>query len=253
MFFKKKNFIVLAVAAIFLSLSLAPLQAEEAKTEYIFDAMDVGVSGSLDYYSRYVWRGFTMDKDPIIQPGLSLSSKGLTLSVWSSFDTDNKDGLSSDEIDYTIDYTKEMGDVSLSVGNTYYSFPEAGTYSKELYVGVGFGTLPFSPTVTYFLDYGDEDTGGGDGYYVSLGLSSSVSVADMSIDTGLAIGYNNKLFIAGSGYDVLATVGLPIPLKEGLTLTPVVSYAAPFGDLKDEADGNQEEITFGGVSLAYEF
>ncbi|MFH1995242.1 MAG: hypothetical protein ABIJ24_06075, partial [Nitrospinota bacterium] len=253
---RDEPFIILAIAAICLSLSFSPLQAEEDTKSYLFDTLDVGVSGSLDYYSRYVWRGFTLDKDAVMQPGLSFSSKGFTLALWSSFDTDNKDSLSSDEIDVTIDYTKEMGDISLSVGNTYYSFPEAGTYSKEYYVGLGFSALPLSPSLTFYGDYGDESTGGGDGYYVSLGLSNSTAIGDtygITLETGLTVGYNSELFILGEGYDLLASLGFNIPLKEKLSIAPVISYAAPFGDLEDEADGNQEEITFGGVSLAYEF
>jgi hypothetical protein len=63
------------------------------------------VSGDYSFYSKYVWRGFVLDEDPVLQPGIYLSYKGLNLGLWSSMDMSNAEGAQSDEIDYSVDYT----------------------------------------------------------------------------------------------------------------------------------------------------
>ena len=74
-FIKTLNFNILLIFLFCLSL-----HSEEA----IADALSeygIGISGSLDFYSQYVWRGFLLDSDPVIQPGIGISFAGLTLSL----------------------------------------------------------------------------------------------------------------------------------------------------------------------------
>jgi len=221
----------------------------------VLSKLHIEASGTFDFYNRYVWRGFVLDMDPVIQPGFSLSTKGFTFSFWSSWDADNNGSANSDEIDYVFDYTKEFENFSVSVGHTYYDFPGTNGYSREFYLGVG---LPIflSPTLTTYFDYGDEDNGGGDGQYVILDLSHSITLFDepeVTLDVGTSIGYNNELFINGQGGNFLVSAGLAVPLTENLSMSPNINYSVPFGDLKDGADGNQDDRFYGGVNLAYSF
>jgi len=242
-----KNFFlgVVVVSMIFLSSSVF---AKGLLSDNGFSA-----SGSLGVYSKYVWRGFKLDGDPVIQPGFDISGYGVTLSMWSSFDADNKDELNSDELDYIIDYTKDFEKFSLSVGNTFYTFPESDLRSEEFYIGASFSTL-LSPSLTIYYDYGDEADGGADGYYIVLSGSHSFVLAnDITFDLGGSVGYNSELFIAGEGEDVLLSAGFTIPLTENLTFSPMIAYSMPFGDLENEADGNQDKEFYGGFSLGYSF
>jgi hypothetical protein len=257
---RKMSRLIFAITAglIFLSMSAS------VRAEGLLDKLDikVDISGSIDYYSTYVWRGFTLDTDPVIQPGVNISALGFTYSFWSSWDANANDELTSDEIDHVFDYTKEINDlVSISLGHTYYDFPAAETYSREFYAGFSLsripGTdIPIETSLTYAHDYGDESNGGGDGDYVSLDFAYSHTLIEdigMTADFGLHYGYNNELFIAGQGSDLALSFGFTIPLNDNVSLSPVVVYAAPFGDLKKSSDGGQSDRVYGGISLAWAF
>ena len=246
-----KKVLVLAVGLLVFGLSGTVFGSEG-----VLDKLDVEVSGTVDFYSQYIWRGFALDTDPVIQPGFSLSKYGFTLSWWGSFDVDNNDSLNSDESDVIIDYTKEFDNFSLSLGHTYYDFPGTGSYSREFYAGFALPDFFLSPSLTYYHDYGDEDNGGGDGDYLVLDVSKSFTVVDdpeITLDLGAHLAYNNELFIAGEGGDCLFSAGLTIPLKENLTFSPSINYSVPFGDLEDTNDGNQKERFYAGFSLGYAF
>lgn len=240
----------------FMFLLSAIVLADNTTEEGILPKVDVETSGTFDVYSKYIWRGFALDTDPILQPGLNFSGYGLTLSYWSSWDFDNNDSLDGDEIDYVVDYTKEFKDISLSVGHTYYEFPGTDTFSKEFYVGAGFNNMPLSPALTYYYDYGDESQGGADGQYLTLtGTCSMDLLKDLGVTLDLSgkVAYNKELFIIGEGGDALMSAALGIPLYKDLTLAPSVNYAVPFGDLDESSDGNQKDRLYYGFSLAYTF
>ncbi len=216
---------------------------------------NIEATATIDVYNKYMWRGFTLDTDPVIQPGFNLSGYGITVSFWGSYDASQDDAAGSDEQDFTIDYTCEFEYASISAGHTYYAFPSADTYSKEWYIG---GSLPviLSPSVTYYKDYGKEAQGGGDGTYLNLAISHSITAfeePEITLDLGASVGFNDKLFIAGKGGDITLTAGLTIPLTKSLTISPVVGYVSPFGDLKDVNDGNQKKRTYGGFSIGCSF
>jgi hypothetical protein len=254
-----KRFIVgvLAVMAIF-------MYTTGANAEGLLDKLDIDldISGNVDYYSNYIWRGFTLDKDPVVQPGINISALGFTYSFWSSWDASGNDENTSDEIDYVFDYTKEINELlSASVGHTYYDFPASQLYSREFYVGFALsripGTdIPIETSLTYAHDYGDEDNGGGDGDYISLDFAYSHTLLKdigMTADFGIHWGYNNELFIAGNGSDLGLSFGFTVPLNDNISISPTVNYVVPFGDLDDSDDGAQSDRVYGGISLAWAF
>ena len=243
--------LVLIIGLVFSTNAIA-----ENSDEGLLPRLDLEASGSFDVYSQYIWRGFALDTDPVLQPGFNISGHGLAFSFWSSWDFDNNDSLDGDEIDYVLDYTYEFDNFSVSAGHTYYEFPGTDTFSREFYGSIGLSTIPLSPAFTFYYDYGDEDQGGGDGQYLTLEVSHSFALKEdsgISLDLSGRIGYNNELFIAGEGGDVLLSAGLTIPLAESLSISPSANYSIPYGDLKDEDDGNQDEEFYGGFSLAYSF
>ena len=243
--------LLIAAALVFTTSAFA-----ETVDEGLLPRLDIEASGSLDVYSQYIWRGFALDTDPVLQPGFSLSGHGITFSFWSSWDFDNNDSLDGDEVDYVLDYTYELEDFSVSLGHTYYEFPGTDTFSREFYGGIALANMPLSPAFTFYYDYGDEGQGGGDGQYITLEVSHSFPLEDalgISLDLSGRVGYNNELFIVGEGGDGLLSAGVTIPLTESLSISPSANYSIPFGDLEDSADGNQAEEFYGGFSLAYSF
>ncbi len=116
--------------------------------------------------------------------------------------------------------------------------------------------MMLSPLVTYYKDYGKEAQGGGDGSYLNLAVSHSFTIAEdpaITLDLGASVGFNDKLFIQGNGGDYTISAGLSIPLAKNLTMSPVLGYVVPFGDLEDVADGNQKKRTYGSVSIGCSF
>jgi hypothetical protein len=229
---------------------------------------EVGVTSSveigMDVYDKYMWRGFKLDSDKVVQPSLSLGfdvAETFTIEggFWGSWDIQNNDGAASDEVDGWIGLSFDFGFlgedyeiVSFSVGHTWYDFPEADLYTKEWYFTLALDTM-LSPYVTWFLDYDDEVSGGADGNVVEAGISHSVMLMEdygVSLDLGAAVGYNDKAFIDGDGGYTLLTAGLTLPLTESLTIAPMVGYSMPWGDLEDVNDGNQDDEFFGGISVA---
>jgi hypothetical protein len=235
----------------------AELFAEYEAGQSMLDDIPVSVSADTAVYTKYIWRGFKLDDDPVMQPGVYVSVYGIEASVWGSFDIDSDDGLDSDEVDYTIGYSLSLEDyikvpVSVSGGYTYYDFPAADLNSQEFYVGASLNTI-LSPSITWYHDFEDEENGGGDGDYILAELSHSFPLGDypISLDLGSHVGYNNELFILGEGGDVGLDAGLTFTLSKNCTFTPSAHYSIPFGDLEDTDDGNQDDEFYAGVVLAF--
>ena len=246
---RRRSIVLIIAFSVVAFLSCTGIYAEG-----ILENSPVEVSADTAVKSKYVWRGFLLDDDPVMQPGIYLSAYGFTASLWGSYDIDGNDSLSSDEVDYSLDYTYQFDRFSLSVGHTYYDFPAADLFSREVYIGAGVDTF-LSPTVTWYYDYGEETDGGADGHYVSLEISHSVALGEnpVTLDLSGLVGYNNEFFILGDGGHVALGMGLSIPLTEKCSLSPNVNYSIPFGDLEDSNDGNQSDEIYSGVTLAFSF
>ena len=229
------------------------------------NGVELEISATSDFYSQYIWRGMRLDNDYVYQPGVSISGYGFDVSVWGSFDTDQNDGLSSDEIDTTVSYTyaleglslggQDLAAISLSVGHVYYAFPSPSTFSKEFFLGVAYDGF-LAPSLTYYYDYSRASQGGGDGTYLVLDLGHSIPLAEeygVTLDLGGHVGYNQRLFIRGEGGDLGLSMGVTVPLTTGLSVSPTMNYSLPFGGVEDEDDGNYEDEYFWGVGVSCSF
>src|SRR3972149_1360897 len=60
-----------------------------------------------DYFSKYIWRGQTLNDESALQPSISAGAYGVTGSVWGSFDLTDENGHDKKftEVDLTLDYT----------------------------------------------------------------------------------------------------------------------------------------------------
>lgn len=244
--------IMTAVVAGALMIGAGSAQAETLLGDFFNDySIKPEVSASMDFYDKYVWRGNYLDKDPVFQPGLSISAAGFEVGLWASYDTTNEDGLASDEQDAWVGYSYTFDElVTVSVGHTWYDFPEGNTSSKEVYASIGVNTL-LSPTFSFYHDYEDGKANtDGDGNYYALDLGHSVTLVEsygITFDLAATVGYVDGQWLNGEGFHVTPTVGLTIPLSETTTMSPSIGYNVPLsGELDDAAD---EEI-FGGVSIS---
>ncbi len=237
-------------------------ESEEPKTLLgdLFKEYDIAPSGSvtLDYYSRYVWRGQYLDRDSVLEPGISISAKGFTFGYWSNFDMENNDSLPSDESDFYASYSYTFDEkYTITGGHTWYDFPEYKTSSKEFFVSIAMAEF-LSPTLSFYHDYedGKDLNTDGSGNYYSLGLSHTFTLDkqyNIALALGATLGYVDGQWLSGTGWHFTPTAGLVIPLTKSFTITPNIGYNVPMGDLKDPAIGNQEKKVFGGVRSTVTF
>ncbi len=98
----------LFLALMVVCLAVGDSQARAEFEEGLLPAYEIEGSATVDIYNKYIWRGFALDTDPVIQPGFNLSGYGFTISYWGSYDASQDDTAGSDEQDFTIDYTYEF-------------------------------------------------------------------------------------------------------------------------------------------------
>lgn len=264
---KKMMYMLLVVSFLSCPIVLAEdameEMSDEPETKTLFGdylkekGVDVGFTGSLDLYDKYVWRGQYLDNDMVLQPGLTASVAGFSAGYWGSFDMENTDALSSDEADIWASYTYTIEMVSLTGGHTWYDFSETNTSTKEFFASVSVATI-LTPTVSFYHDYedGKDLNTDGDGNYYVLSLAHSLPLCEeqgITLDLSSTFGYVDGQWLSGEGYHVTPKIGLTVPLTASLTAKPSIGYNIPFEDLEDPAIGNQDDKLFGGVSMAYTF
>lgn len=233
-------------------------------------AADDGLGFELtsDFYSKYIWRGQQVNDDPVSQTSISVSYKGLTASIWGNLDLTDYGGNSGEftEWDSTLDYSGTIGDqgkIGYSLGFINYHFPSIVGDTTEFYWGFNFD-VPLSPYITVYHDIGNIK-----GTYVNVGISHSIEKIarltenipiglDFSLSAGWADSkYNNGYWgVDKSGInDLLMTVGFPIDLGNGWTVTPNLNYSTIISSsLRDSSNLNGVSDSFySGVSIAKSF
>lgn len=246
--------IAIAVVATFTSSSLAEINSFE-------------VTADLNYSSVYMWRGLMLDGDPVLQPGIYIKTPPsklwrLKFGYWRSQPLDHIDGLRSKEIDYIMDYTYNFKNFDLSIGHTYYDYPDLlnaegsrSGFSRESYVAITLPKVFLSPSLYYYYDYGKKDEGGGHGSYAVLNLAYSkpfsVKKIAMSLDVSGHAGFNNKLYFRGHGGDMGLSAGMTVLLGKHLSIKPNVSYSLPWGNYKDKDNGNQKTRVYTGAYISF--
>jgi hypothetical protein len=215
-------------------------------------------SATLDFYDKYVWRGQYLDTDPVVQPGISFSSYGVTVGYWGSLPMGStSDTLNSQESDFYLSYAYTFDPVTLSAGHTWYEFPGGSTSSKEFYFSASLATL-LTPTFAFYHDYEDGKTLNTDktGNYYTLSIAHSVPLLpeyNVSLELGATYGYIDGQWLSGTGSHFTPTVGVKLPLTANLSVTPTLGYNWTMGDLEDSNIGNQESKLFGGVKSSMTF
>ena len=212
----------------------------------------ITASGSMDYYSKYMWRGYTLDVDPVLQPGFSLTGYGITASVWGSMPVANRDGVLSNEVDLTIGYSFQGDGFTISLGHISYQFPViTPTMTNEVYIGMGLTKLPVGVALTYYNDYSDSD--GIKGSYIGMDISKELALTPYPVTTALHYGVFNEYGVIASGSDLSVSVKTTLPATSALGISPLIGYVVPGGDLSDSTIGAQGNALYGGISIGYSF
>lgn len=239
-----------------------------------FIAADDGVSFEVtnDFYSKYIWRGQSINEDYVYQGGASFTYAGLTGGVWGDLDlTDIGENEGEfTEVDYYLDYSGDVPGIEglgFSVGVINYHFPSVVGDTTEVYWGFGLDA-PLSPSVTVYHDVDVVD-----GTYISFGLSHSIaSIFEIAPDVpvgmemGASVGWGSKKYnevywssddqeIDSSGLNDLAlSVSFPVEIAEW-TFAPSLNYVTL---LDNEVRGSNNfasgsDYFFTGLSLSKSF
>lgn len=212
-------------------------------------AIEVEGDAYVGISSMYLWRGFDLsDSDPVVQGGMDVSFKGVTLSYWSNLDLDSGE---LNETDYTIDYSFEPSEmVAVSVGNIFYALDGADD-TNELYLGLSLNTV-LAPALTVYYDY-DEAEEAGLFYTFSIGHDLALTDA-FTLSFGGLVSYNQESDYAVGNYDDWHNYELSASADYAVTEQLSVSPYAIFSDaLSNEAEQVIEDEFVGGVSLTISF
>ena len=199
--------------------SVTPVYAEDSAVVY-----------TLDFTSKYIWRGWdlTPKNKPAVQPGVSYSKGSMEYGYWSSFALTNRNKLSSDdEFDVYFSYNSSFGETTeYSVGLTYYSWLNADNFSfdgnttPEPFITVTDSRMPYG--LSFGLYY---DLNLGDGVYLLASGDHSMNFAERAVDFSLSVGYNGGQWGADTGIsDIVFSAGSSFEFSFG-SLSPAVYYA----------------------------
>lgn len=216
-------------------------------------------------YSQYVWRGWALSDDSlVIQPSMTVGYKGFGFNLWGNLDTAEDDGVdetnSWNETDMTLSYDWSMAGIDYGVGYIYYGLE--GDDSQEFYAGLSKEISFITPSFTVY-----RDTDSFPGWYMSLGLDSSIPLKDdLALDVGFSAGYviMDEAELDGSDFsdlfDGVISASITFPITEFFTITPEMHYSFPLSSAADDVleagnDGfnTDADVFYGGVSASLSF
>ena len=193
-------------------------------------AEDPAVGYTLDYTSKYIWRGWdlTPNDNSAVQPGVSYSTGSMEFGYWSSFAVSNRNELSSlDEFDVYFSYSSSLGETTeYSVGMTYYSWLNSENFNfgdfatPEPFITVADSRVPYGLSLGVYYDLNL-----GDGVYVQASGGHSMSFSERVVDLSISVGYNGGQWDADAGIsDIVLSAGSSFDFSFG-SLSPAVNYA----------------------------
>ncbi len=186
-------------------------------------------STAVDMQSRYVWRGQPLGGEgPSLQPGATVSYKGLSLGVWGAYNVSLND---YQELDWSVSYT--CLDDALTLMVTDYAFPVlSSTYryfdypnSHVLEAGVKFDIPNSNLSLGVYSNFYGADAHNLDGSmvystYAEIGytLPWDSQQADFDFTIGAALnGKSGYSFYGNDGFDV---VNMAVGATKVLEVTP---------------------------------
>ena len=227
------------------------------------------LGAAVDVYSAYVWRGMTITDEPVWQPdvtfGFNFGDYGaLTADVWGNFDmtsaNEKRHCAGLNEIDYTLAYSIDVEDFSLSAGHIWYTFPqvsgddmEYGSSTREFFAGASYNNDIVKPFIKAYYDYVLAE-----GAYVAFGLNKEVAVTDaLAIGAEASLGMGSEHWVttyhganADSGLsDAAFTLYTAYSITENVSVGGRIVYSTLVdGNLREES-GYRSEILWGGINL----
>jgi hypothetical protein len=226
-------------------------------------------TAQLDMYSAYVWRGITLNQDPVAQPSLDVkTASGFGLYVWGNMDLGNADGARQkgefSETDLIAYYSFTTGQVTVTIGYIEYLFPHqsvtddegtttAAPGTREVYAGMDVGLgMGFNGSAYVYSDVDEAD-----GYYGSLGLTYGRDLIEnkLSCQAGGSIGCADKDWAAynsggtqGGWHEYTLSAGLTYNATEKTKVGAKVFYT---DSMNEDVLPDQIEHWYGCLSAVF--
>jgi hypothetical protein len=204
---KKKVFTaILSIAAMF-------------TTPAIINAQGVEVSAGGDIVSSYIWRG-TDCGGVSVQPGLTVSVGGLSLTAWGSVGFDNAD---TKEFDFTLGYG--VGGLSVAITDYWFNtdkyFNYAAHNTAHMYEGtIGYDFGPLALSWNTFFTGSDYKENGDRAYSSYVEVSAPFSIKD--VEFAAEVGATPWEGLYSTGFNVVN-----IGLKAAKTIKVTDSFSVP--------------------------
>jgi len=233
-------------ASLALAVALSPWlgNAYGVESEMTASPTPLNTTIGLDIASSYIFRGFTVNKNPSLQPTLKATAGGLTLGTWGSFPMDREEGELEQEVDLYATYDRAVGAFVFSIGAIEYTYPESDLDNDREIMLKAALTAPLSPSLAIY--HGLEGAVEKSTYYELAGKQELYSTGRFSSALRATLGYLDS----DAGEDGLSH----------LTLTATASYAVVTASLnyvaETDADVNdlseQEQVYVAtGASFAF--
>lgn len=199
-------------------------------------AGEIGVSTTLGFESRYIFRGIQF-AETSVQPAVEISYDGFYGGAWFNLPVGDDDLVATpggEELDLYAGYSADLGDGwSFDVGVTYYTFPDLasgffdifeedgdglGANTIELFAGLALDA-PLSPSIYFYRDFMF------DTFTIEGGVSHSTPLAERtSFDLGAALGYVIDDDAGGDYLYGAATADVSYALTDDASIAAGVRY-----------------------------
>jgi hypothetical protein len=248
-------------------MALTIVTGSAAKAEEDANSPSLGVGFTLDYFTKYIWRGQNLNNESVFQPSIYLSKYGFTGTIWSTQDwtSVNGEGGEFTEVDYSLEYTNTVpcfDGIDWLVGAINYDFRGSEIENTtEIYGGLALSGLPLAPSVTLYRDI---DEVKGTYYQFSLGHTiekigkwEDKCYCDLAL--GASVGYGNSAYnkgnfdVSGKKFnDLTLSAALPICLGNGWIIKPSINYSTMLAGTIRDATDKSDNLWF-GIGLSADF
>jgi hypothetical protein len=193
------------------------------------------VSVGADVVSSYIWRGIDAG-GASVQPAITVSRGGLSLTAWGSVGLENED---TKEFDLTLGYA--VGDFSVAVTDYWFNNPD-NSYFKyaahntvhiyEATLGYDFGILSLSWNTNFAgSDYAKENGKRAYSSYAEAAIPFKLGGYDFSFEAGITPwegAYANKFVLTNAGIgaskEIKVTDSFAIPAFAKITANPYAEH-----------------------------
>lgn len=231
------KFSLIVLVAVILSFSAQ--MAEAVETSY-----------TLEFYNRYIWRGFDLNPDNkfVVQPSIDFTfgDSPWSVNLWYNYSNENHE---LNEIDLTINYLLTSNEnIEITIGSVLFGWYWAKDFNTENnttienYITFNWKNVELNPELSIY-----HDCKNGNGLYANLAFSKEFKLSKkQNMEISTSIGYNQKQWINKSGLSD-ANLKLSVPLNDG-KITPFFAVTWP---LLKEINPEVAREYWMGVSLSF--